>query len=231
MNQPLTPSEIEYRKDFINEVNVMLDGLSKIFDVEIPKCNLQDYTLIRSGNAELGIVEIIANHIFKTVDEKLFSSLRVRGGALSASYYLVCCHFQKDIEFLPSCKIDVINFNPFLVIYLLAELLQNEFMRYRLWNDDAISALEDFLFSYEYGYFRNNYTSDVIDYDDFLEWLESVVREEHINEGGVKIVTASSLSKRGIMIYFAEYVPVVCLGQEKLLQYFNWRNSIAKLVD
>lgn len=245
MNKPLMPDEIQDRDDFLEKINHILDEVSQCFSVKMPAFQLPDfsnypfdkspprvdYYYLVNAAKRIDVNSVISKSIYEDISDKDNYFPKIRGGALSQAFHLVCNRFHYDIDDFYKYKFEEIDFSPYSVMYKLYDVINLELMRYRLWNDAAIECLENFLFRGDEAYFKVYDNSEAMSFDEFVEYLDSAVRDEFIDQDAVKIITNHSVDRRGRKFYFAEFVPVVCLGKERLTKYFEWRNEIVESLE
>lgn len=117
-------------------------------------------------------------------------------------------------------------------MYKLSALLEKDYVRYRLWDNTAVSALETYFFKgHPYNgpdeaFFAEYETHEAPNFEKFIDFFDSCVRDEFIDEQNGELISNQYTNSSGVTTYFSEYVPVVCLGQDKFKYYFEWRNKI-----
>jgi len=80
-------------------------------------------------------------------------------------------------------------------------------------------------------YFAEYLISESLSFDEFVNFFDDAVRSEYFDEHNERVVSHFYADKYGNTTYFAEYVPIVCIGQEKLRYYYDWRNRIVETLE
>jgi hypothetical protein len=258
-DEVLMEYEIEERDKYIEEVNQCIREISEFFDVKIPLLALPDYSNLEFQGGvprldiqyfqkrirKLNIPNVVAEGVLTDIDKISPTSGQLKGGALTIAFELVLRRFgfhnQSDPNYFTDrfseLTFDSIGFSPYDVVYALAKLYESRFMRYRLWNDKALEALERYFFigdpvhCPDEPYFAEYSVSESLSFDEFVNFFDDAVRSEYFDEKNGRVVSHSYTGKDGKTTYFAEYVPIVCIGQEKMQYYYDWRNRIVESIE
>lgn len=251
--------EIEERDKYIEEANQHIREIAEFFDVKIPLLALPDFSNLefegRTPRLDIqyfqkkirnfNIPGVVAKSVLTDIDKISPSSGQLKGGALTIAFELVLRRFgfssQSDPNYFTDrfseLTFNSIGFSPFDVVYALAELYESRFMRYRLWNDKALRALERYFFigdpvhCPDVPYFAEYSVSESPSLDEFVGFFDDAVRSEYFDENNERVVSHSYTGEDGKTTYFAEYVPIVCIGQEKMKYYYDWRNRIVESIE